>query len=163
MKNLELFELQTAEVFKILYEVFPVPVDIYFHQVTPKLQAVCLFGEPVDIPESKDKFSEYYRSFDIFRQSEEYQRNNDVFQASMKWLSDSGYLQFERCSGYECFNDVVLTAKGLEVLKCTPASIDGSLSLGEKLQQEAISTSSDLARDLVKQALGEGLKLAIGL
>ncbi len=43
MKNLELFELQTAEVFKILYEVFPVPVDIYFHQVTPKLQAVCLF------------------------------------------------------------------------------------------------------------------------
>lgn len=162
MTNLEVFESQSAEIFKLLYASFPVPLDLYFHQVTPGIRPVAMFNEPVEQPTNQDEFDTYYRSFDIYAQSEEYQINHTVFSATVQWLSDSGYLKFGRASSYESFDQVVLTAKGLEVLKCTPSSIDGSLSIGEKLQDEVVSTGSDVARDMVRQLLREGLSFALG-
>ncbi|EGR0930211.1 TPA: hypothetical protein RQJ47_004549 [Vibrio vulnificus] len=163
MSNLAVFEAQTAEIFSLLYESFPVKIDVYRHQVSKGLKPIDSFGDELDFPSSVGYFDDYYASFDVFSQSDEYQKEYQVFSATMDWLSSSGYIAFGSLVSYDYYEDVVLTAKGLEVLKCTPSCIDGSLSLGEKLKEETLSSGSDVARDLVKQALREGLKMAIGI
>ncbi|MCG9579764.1 hypothetical protein L1D14_26530 [Vibrio tubiashii] len=163
MKNIEIFESQTAEIFKVPYESFPVPKDIYFHQISPEPKPVDGFGETLSPPENEGEFDDFYQSFDLFEQCSEYRKNSTVFSSTIEWLQSSGYISFERMGSFDCFQSVVLTAKGLEVLKGTPSCLDGSLTLGEKLQDEVVATGSDMARDLVKQALREGLRIAVGM
>lgn len=163
MSNLTVFEVQTAEIFSLLYESFPVKIDVYRHQVSKSLKPIDSFGDELGSPTSIGEFDDYYESFDAFCQSDEYQKEYQVFSATMDWLNASGYIAFDSFVSYDYYEDVVLTAKGLEVLKCTPSCIDGSLSLGEKLKEETLSSGSDAARDIVKQALREGVKIAIGI
>lgn len=163
MSNLAIFEEQTAEIFSLLYESFPVKIDVYRHQVSKYHKPINNFGDELDSPTSVGEFDDYYASFDVYSQSVDYQKEYQVFPATMDWLNTSGYIAFDSNISYDHYEDVVLTAKGLEVLKCTPSCINGSLSLGEKLKEETLSSGSDVARELVKQALREGLKMAIGI
>ncbi|MNN93398.1 hypothetical protein D3C81_2118280 [compost metagenome] len=57
------------------------------------------------------------------------------------------------------FRQAVLTAKGLEVLKATPASLSSS-SFGEQLQTAAKDGMLDTIKSLTNEALSRGVGLA---
>ncbi|QWZ78767.1 hypothetical protein [Aeromonas sp. FDAARGOS 1419] len=75
---------------------------------------------------------------------------------SLKWLVDAGYIHGTSLE-YEGINDAVLTAKGLEVLKATPDSLQGSL--GERLVEAVKADSREVGRTVLGQIFG----LAVGL
>lgn len=73
---------------------------------------------------------------------------------SLRWLVDARYLHGTPVA-YDGINNAVLTAKGLEVLKATPDSLQGSL--GERLQEAVKHDAREVARSLMSQVLGLGL------
>lgn len=74
----------------------------------------------------------------------------------MKWLVDAGYIHGTSLE-YEGINDAVLTAKGLEVLKATPDSLQGSL--GERLVEAVKADSREVGRTVLGQIIGLGVGL----
>ncbi|MGL6488008.1 hypothetical protein ACSZNF_13735 [Aeromonas hydrophila] len=75
---------------------------------------------------------------------------------SLRWLVDAGYLHGTPVA-YDGINDAVLTAKGLEVLKATPDSLQGSL--GERLVEAAKADSREVGRTVLGQIIGLGVGL----
>ncbi|UCM49378.1 hypothetical protein [Aeromonas caviae] len=75
---------------------------------------------------------------------------------SLRWLVDVGYLHGTPVA-YDGIENAVLTAKGLEVLKATSDSLQGSL--GERLV-EAVKVDS---QEVVRSVLGQIIGLGVGL
>ncbi len=75
---------------------------------------------------------------------------------SLRWLVDAGYLHGTPVA-YDGINNAVLTAKGLEVLKATPDSLQGSL--GERLVEAVKADSREVGRAVLGQILGLGVGL----
>ncbi|BDO06950.1 hypothetical protein [Aeromonas caviae] len=74
----------------------------------------------------------------------------------MHWLIEAGYLH-GKAHAYEYIENAVLTAKGLEVLKATPDSLQESL--GERMQEAAKSGMGETARALIGQVVSLGVGL----
>jgi hypothetical protein len=80
------------------------------------------------------------------------------FTASVKWLGNAGLIQHgEVLAGTA--HDCVLTAKGLEILKATPVSLEGAL--GDRLIEAVKSDSIGTLRQLAGQALSYGVSLSL--
>ncbi|TFF13723.1 hypothetical protein EXW72_08340 [Pseudomonas sp. BCA14] len=77
------------------------------------------------------------------------------FVATVRWLASSGYVTHGKQDNRFVFEDCVLTAKGLEVLKATPDSLTES-SIGSQLQDAAKSGLVDSVKTLVGKALAIG-------
>ncbi|MFM5138451.1 hypothetical protein [Aeromonas rivipollensis] len=75
---------------------------------------------------------------------------------SLKWLVDAGYIHGNP-SAYDGISSAVLTAKGLEVLKATPDSLQGSL--GERLVEAVKADSREVGRSVLGQIIGFGVSL----
>lgn len=84
-----------------------------------------------------------------------FKRRNFAFE-SLRWLVDAGYIHGTPAA-YNGINDAVLTAKGLEVLKAIPDSLQGSL--GERLVEAVKADSREVGRTVLGQIFG----LAVGL
>ncbi|MGU0728808.1 hypothetical protein ACSESD_00745 [Pseudomonas aeruginosa] len=82
------------------------------------------------------------------------------FGHSVAWLIATGYLSAERLFPGASFRQAILTAKGLEVLKATPASLNSSSSFGEQLQTAAKDGMLDTIKSLTNEALSRGVGLA---
>lgn len=84
-----------------------------------------------------------------------FERKQFAFEC-MHWLVETGYLHGEPKAD-DGIADAVLTAKGLEVLKATPDSLQESL--GERMQEAAKSGMGETARVLIGQVVSLGVGL----
>ena len=146
MINIELFDTYTAEIFTILYENFPVSKDIKTHEIVKSVKTD---------PETSD-------------------RNLQICSSTMHWLRDSGMVSVYAPSkktfstsddvGIDyLFTCVVLTAKGLEILKQTPKSVQrGGASLGEEISSAVKKGMREEASELVGLALGGIVRGVVG-
>lgn len=74
----------------------------------------------------------------------------------LNWLVEAGYLH-GKPTPYDYIENAVLTAKGLEVLKATPDSLQATL--GERLQEAAKSGLWESGKVLIGKAVGLGIGL----
>ncbi|MNI02298.1 hypothetical protein D3C73_551640 [compost metagenome] len=133
--NIELFDEFTGKIFARLYENFPIPINLNSKDFFPPT-----IWEGGDA--SADGRSQQVK----------------FFYATTEWLAAAGYTSSpDKRNSYA--RDVVLTAKGLEVLKGTPSSLNAGPSIGEQLVEAAKEEGKDTLKSLVKEALSLGVKL----
>jgi hypothetical protein len=132
--NIERFDELTGQVFGKLYTSFPIPIH---------LQSRHFIADSIWSNQSQ--------------QDPERVQAVRMFYATVRWLASSGYLTFnETRDGIE---DAVLTAKGLEVLKATPSSLESGPSIGERLAATGKEGGKEILGGLVSEALGLGARL----
>jgi hypothetical protein len=142
--NMERFDQLTGAVFARLYEAFPEPISL---DAFPFLSNI--------VPSDQDEGTQYEQAFGA----------PEFFVYTVRWLAETGYLTHRKQSENIplTFEDCVLTAKGLEVLKSVPASISTSNSIGQSLQEAAKTGSLDAIKKLAGEALSTGVHLAVGI
>lgn len=136
--NIELFDTFTAKIFALLYERFPlrVPLD------ATKLADVRDFDD-CGVP--LDAHGRPSREFEVCR-------------ATIAWLRDAGYIDCQGESAHG-WGGCVLTARGLEVLKSMPESLQRKESIGERLVRLVRAEAMDLAREVARAAISMGVSL----
>lgn len=111
--NIEKFNELASKVFALLYGTFPVPQNLYPHSVgippAPQLEHDPDTGTIGGL----GAVSEYEPSDE-----------EKLFGHTVAWLVDMGYLIEKRRIDITSHEDVVLTVKGLEVLKAVPSVLD---------------------------------------
>ncbi|HHQ4580580.1 TPA: hypothetical protein ACSP17_002818 [Aeromonas hydrophila] len=123
VSNIERFDTIVVLALAELYSRFPVR-----QYLTSSKFIVTEDGEHIDglSPEAEGElFAE-----DPYLTDPYFKRRNFAFE-SLRWLVDAGYIHGTPAA-YNGIKDAVLTAKGLEVLKAIPDSLQ--VSLGERLQ-----------------------------
>lgn len=125
--NIDLFNDIAAEVFRELYERFPVASEVDELEIQTKA------FEGVAIPDGEAE---------------------DLVEETIKWLVLSGYIHRDK-QGF-----MVLTLKGLEVLKSTPKAV--SEPLGEQLRTAGAGAGKHVLRGVVDQILARGFDYMTG-
>lgn len=136
MKNIETFDMMVGYVFSELYESFPVCLEI---KVNPFLKKIEMHSE----------------------------KNELILSETLFWLRDSGFINFSnpieknisKMNGtipYPIFSCVVLSAKGLEILKKVPKSVNGEGGIGEEIV-DAVKIG---AKDSISQLVGTALRMS---
>lgn len=146
--NIERFDEITGKIFAHLYQSFPVPTRLGTQLVGVSVSSM------VTIPHSGPAYG------GIHDLDEAERKTVDFFVHSAKWLAKAGYIDILLIGQTE-FLDVTLTAKGLEVLKATPKSLENSESLGQQLVTAAKGGFADQLRDLTSSVLKRGVALAV--
>jgi hypothetical protein len=134
-QNIKRFDEYTGQIFAYLYQSFPVPTEIIPREFVEQ--------EPIDLDTGEVG--------DIDKEIR-------IFSATAKWLVMSGYIHC-REEKLSYLRYAVLTAKGLEILKRTPSSVDGGPSFGDRLSKAAKEEGRETMRSLVSEVLGLGAKL----
>ncbi|EOA0394717.1 hypothetical protein ACHGL5_000081 [Shigella flexneri] len=112
-KNLELFNQQTAEIFAVLWDNFPVPQVITYKKFNAALPDD--YFDQLNSPEMK--------ALNQLR---------SVVDGTFTFLSENGYILYgtDHQTG---FHDVRLTEKALAVLNKKPEALDGNETMGDKI------------------------------
>ncbi|OHW40176.1 hypothetical protein [Pseudomonas sp. 06C 126] len=132
--NIERFDELTGQIFGKLYTSFPIPT----HLQSRHFIADSILSKPS--PQDPERVQAV-----------------KMFYATARWLATSGYISFsETRDGIE---EAVLTAKGLEVLKATPSSLESGPSIGERLAATGKEGGKEIFNGLVGEALGLGARL----
>ncbi|MFM0175597.1 hypothetical protein PQR33_40485 [Paraburkholderia sediminicola] len=84
----------------------------------------------------------------------------DFFCDTVRWLGQSGYLDFSSELDGGVFEGGVLTAKGLEILKAMPASLSPAQPLGDYLLDSVRAGATDALKKGVAAALSAGATIA---
>ncbi|MCZ3385069.1 hypothetical protein O3S68_22610 [Kosakonia sp. SOY2] len=112
-KNLDLFNQQTAEIFAVLWENFPVPQVITYEKFNAALPDD--YFDQLNSPEMKAL-----------------SQLRCVVEGTFTFLDENGYIKYE--TDYQTyFRDVRLTEKALAVLNKKPEALDGNETMGEKV------------------------------
>ncbi|NBB09552.1 hypothetical protein [Pseudomonas sp. SLFW] len=135
VSNIERFDNLASRLFAELYESFPMGKDI----------------DTANYLDPATQWSERY-------QQEVLIDDGEFFLATVLWLQRAGYLSVDKYH-HSRVSDVVLTAKGLEVLRAVPGSLQGDASIGEQLADAAKSGGKEAMRGLLSEALGIGARL----
>jgi hypothetical protein len=102
--NQEFFDLLAGDIFARLYTAFPQPIDVYTDAITYNNA----LGAQDGFDDDPDRVMELYSN-------------------TIHWLGGEGFIKFSEAVGQgkrgTLFCDAVLTAKGLEALRKTPASL----------------------------------------
>lgn len=85
----------------------------------------------------------------------------DFCHATLKWLEGAGYVAVGAFDAMGA-TKIVLTARGLEVLKAIPASLKTKESFGEAIINTLKAGAAGTARQLVAHALTEGARMLGG-
>lgn len=112
-KNLDLFNQQTAEIFAVLWENFPVPQVITYKEFSAEYP-----DDYFDNPNS-DK-------------CQQIDRLRRVIDGTFSFLSENGYIYYNTDHQVGFF-DIRLTEKGLTVLNKKPESLEGDETMGDKI------------------------------
>lgn len=138
VSNIERFDELTGRVLAALYAAFPMPVAL--------------------VPE---KFVGKAWGVDNFTGALVASEETEFFTATVTWLAEAGYLRYQEADSVKVsgYTGVVLTAKGLELLKAIPDSLGGSF--GERLREAAAAEGREGLRALVSQVLGTGVALLL--
>jgi len=134
MNNIALFDLYVGKILAKLYNTFPLKVEIDVCEMT----GLSIDEESMNIP-----------------------KECQIFNDTMEWLHESGYLYYQQSYPY-AFSRVVLSAKGLEVLKSTPQSLQQKDGIGETLRDAVAHGKNELIRLSVNTILSHGTTLAFG-
>jgi len=134
MKNIELFDLYTGCTLNLLYENFPVCIDL-------------------DLPKEIKKITNTKHT----------DKELLVFSETLFWLEDSGYIKFEKpekraislagLQPFPYFTCTTLTTKGLSILKKIPDSIDNDKNIAQELKEAISNNLSSRISDIVNIAL----------
>lgn len=137
VSNIERFDEVTGLIFATLYKAFPLPTELSPMQ----------FGGTNLYEPASDGFGTV--------------QNEDAhfFVASLDWLCSAGYLSVGSQFDDGTYLDCILTAKGLEVLKAVPESLQTGPSLGEKLVAASKSGTKEVVRGVVTEALSIGARM----
>ncbi|MFM1711875.1 hypothetical protein [Aeromonas salmonicida] len=148
VSNIERFDTIVVLALAELYSRFPVP-----QYLASSKFIVTEDGEHIDglSPEAEGLLFDE----DPYLKDPYFKRKEFAFE-SMRWLVDAGYLHGTPVA-YDGIRNAVLTAKGLEVLKATPDSLQGSL--GERLVEAVKADSREVGRTVLGQILGLGIGL----
>ncbi|RWT41912.1 hypothetical protein [Aeromonas caviae] len=146
ISNIERFDAIVVRALAELYGNFPV------RKVLPANRFILSDdGQSIDGLSAQDEA----QLWDVDHHNPYFAQKEFAFE-TLHWLVDAGYvLGTPEESAY--IVDAVLTAKGLEVLRAVPDSLQGSL--GERIQEAAKSGASDVVRALVGQVVGLGMGL----
>ncbi|WP_049818735.1 hypothetical protein [Pseudomonas taiwanensis] len=138
--NMERFDLLTGAVFAQLYESFPEPVILDPYHFLAQIA-----------PEGQDQDVQNEQAFGAI----------EFFGHTIDWLTRTGYLTHTTTVRRELsiFEDCVLTAKGLEVLKALPDSVTGK-NFGSLLQDAAENGLLDSVKSLAGKALAVGASMS---
>ena len=144
--NIERFDYIVVQALAELYGCFPVRTSLLANRFILSDD-----GQPIEALSPADEMSlgEREPNHLYFVQKE------FAFEALL-WLVEAGYVRGEPKGGAYII-DAVLTAKGLEVLKATPDSLQESL--GERMQEAAKSGMGEAARVLIGQVVSLGVGL----
>ncbi|HDR2588121.1 TPA: hypothetical protein QCI16_002857 [Enterobacter ludwigii] len=137
--NIEKFNEIVGRVFARLYVNFP---------ATTKLTTDFLVGEGKGI-------------FEVIPGVNDLDDEGKFAFASVDWLINAGYISAKKNEQTFEFAASVLTAKGLESLKQTPASLNASF--GEQIDAAIKNGSTDALRSLASRTLTYGLSVILGL
>lgn len=81
-------------------------------------------------------------------------------ESTLSWLSEAGYVDVKIFHSMGAAK-MVLTAKGLEILKVVPESLKSKESIGDALVRSLKSGAFEVAKDLVSAAFTQGFKLMV--
>lgn len=138
-KNLDLFNQQTAEIFAVLWENFPVPQIINYQKFNAALPDD--YFDQLNSPEMKTL-----------------NQLRSVVEGTFTFLGDSGYIQY-KTDHQTYFHDVRLTEKALAVLNKKPEVLAGNETMGDKI----ISAVKDGTPGVIAGAVTNLLTLGINL
>lgn len=146
--NIERFDEITGKIFAHLYQQFPIPTHL-----NSEIVGIVISGT-VTVPYGGKPYGGIHDLSDSDKSTVNY------FVHSARWLAKAGYIDIS-FDGGASFSDVTLTAKGLEVLKATPKSLENSESIGQQLITAAKGGFGEQIRDLTSSALKRGIALAV--
>lgn len=141
LKNIDIFDIFTGYVLGELYESFPICIEINLQDFIKKTDGI-----------------------------DNTEKNQLILSETLFWLQDNNFLDFpipnekplKRFDGalaYPQFSCVVLTAKGLEVLKKVPKSLnDKEKGMGEHLMEAAKTGTKHAISELVGSVLSTAIK-----
>lgn len=135
-QNIQKFDELVGRIFSELYESFPVPKSI-----------------------KADVWDDYMADLNEGGLGAQFQTESDFFNSTVEWLMHAGFIRYKEINFGGRANGCVLTAKGLEILKAIPKSLEPSL--GEKLIEASKSGVVEQVRSLTGQALSYGVSLAL--
>lgn len=84
--------------------------------------------------------------------------NARIMLATLEWLKDSGFIEFQSTINDDFIYSAILSAKGLELLKQKPKSIDKNISFGEWL----VSSANSAKDEVIRKSAGEVLSYSLG-
>lgn len=129
MKNIELFDRYASVLLGRLYEKFPCRDVIFLSEIA---------SEEID-------------------PAEELTINLQIARDTLLWLADSGYLNYDK-DNYYAFQGVVLTEKGLRLLREVPESLKSKKTLGERLINALKIGAEETAREILKTIISLGVR-----
>lgn len=138
-KNLELFNQQTAEIFAVLWDNFPVQQVITYEKFNAALPDD--YFDQLNSPEMK--------ALNQLR---------SVVEGTFTFLKENGYIQYET-DHQTYFRDVRLTEKALAVLNKKPEALGGTETMGDKI----ISAVKDGTPGVIAGAVTNLLTLGVNL
>ena len=138
MQNIELFDEYVARTLGMLYGSFPIRIGLDALQMSGNPE-VDDFGVPID---ARGKRSKAF----------------DVCMATIEWLIDTGYIDCKERDQYG-YSRCALTARGLEILKAVPESVQAQETIGEKLFYLIRKGSIELAKEAAKAAISAGMAI----
>lgn len=140
--NIELFDEYVARIFSDLYQSFPIPIGLNACRISES-ETLDNFGRPLGSDGEPSKAIEICKS-------------------TIDWIAEAGHIKTTHGNQYG-YAKCVLTAKGLEVLKSVPDSIQVKNSLGESLVAALRTGSMGAATELGKCAVRMGAGIGHGL
>lgn len=136
--NIEQFDEIAGQLLGRLYEKFPVRTRLYIKDFVADGFTI---DEHVHAEVPNDK--------------------GDFFMACAEWLGEAGFLHFKQKVYNVGFHDAVLTAKGLEVLKAVPESLQSGPTLGERMLSASKEVAGGVAKESAAAALKELVRVAL--
>ncbi|HEN4998333.1 TPA: hypothetical protein U6I48_003869 [Klebsiella aerogenes] len=138
-KNLDLFNQQTAKIFAILLETFPVPKSIRYTDFGIDIQQLYL-----------DKCSDNPKDV-------EQENARDVLDGTFRFLNENGYLEFERSDGG--YSTVRLSEKSLAILGQQPKSLGGDETMGDRIINAVKNESPSVIAGVITNFFTMGVNL----
>lgn len=137
--NIEKFDEFVAKTLGLLYTAFPVPRE---------LNACKDYGLQYV----------YEKSIRHVMLTDEEDFEAKIFYSTVQWLHQSGYIIIGREKKFPLgFEEVVLTTKGLVVLKAVPASLRDDRTIGTRLIDAVKSGSKEVIEEVVKLVLSQAV------
>lgn len=133
--NIERFDVLVGRVFAELYQFFPVAVHLEAWEYRDMFTGVPMQDGWVAMEDG------------VF------------FQSTVLWLGSAGYIEHGISINNGDVQNCVLTAKGLEVLKALPASLQSGPSLGEQLVDASKGGAKEVIRGVANEALSLGARI----
>ena len=134
--NIDIFDRCVGVFFAKLYENFPTRIDIRFANV------------PEDLFDETDSMGQVTRKF-------------EVYEHAVKWLCDAGYAWAHHVDDRGA-EGIVLSPKGLDVLRAKPRSLLQRKPIGELIVEAVKGGAKEALKKAVGFALVKGAEIAAG-